>query len=106
MDYVRKECPGKYLHVGPFLPNVYLETGKISATAFDILITGHQTPAQFAAAAAQLADNPPACAVIANPESLSRFRHKTDNPVDNFIRANYRLVLNDGSVSVWRRQDD
>lgn len=106
LDYVRKECPGKYLHVGPFLPNVYLETGKISTTAFDILITGHQTPAQFAAAAAQLADNPPACAVIANPESLSRFRHKTDNPVDNFIRVNYRLVLNDGPVSVWRRQDD
>lgn len=106
LDYIRRECPGKYLQVGPFLPNVYLETGKLSATAFDILVTGHQTPGQFAEAALQLQINQPSCAVTAYPQSLSRFNHQLDNPVDNFIRANYKIVFTEGPVNVWRRLED
>jgi len=102
LDYIRRECPGQYLQVGPFLPNVYLETGKLSATSFDILITGHQTAEQFAQAAAQLEVNQPVCAVTAYPASLSRFRHQLDNPVDNFIRANYQPVFTEGSITVWK----
>ncbi len=102
LDYVRRECPGKYLHVGPFLPNIYLEVGKLSATSFDILITGHQTEAQFIQAGKELAEITPICAVTAYPYSLERFRHNQDNPVDNYIKENYQAVYQEGPVTVWR----
>ncbi len=102
LDYVRRECPGKYLHVGPFLPNIYFETGKLSATSFDILITGHQTEAQFIQASQELAAITPVCAVTAYPYSLERFRHNQDNPVDNYIKDNYQAVYKEGPVTVWR----
>jgi hypothetical protein len=103
LDYIRRECPGEYLHVGPFLPGVYLETGKLSATSFDILITGHQTEPQFIQAAAQLKAAPPSCAVTVFSPSLRRFRHDINNPVDVFIRDNYQPVFFDGAITVWRR---
>ncbi|MDD3285722.1 MAG: hypothetical protein PHG95_03795 [Patescibacteria group bacterium] len=105
LDYVRQECPGQYLQVGPFLPNVYFETGKLSATSFDILITGHQTDAQFKRAAAQLELNRPSCAITAYPASLSRFRHQLDNPVDNFIRENYQPAFTEGQITVWKYRE-
>jgi len=104
LDYIRQECPGKYLQVGPFLPNIYFETGKLSATSFDILITGQQTPAQFALAGKQLAEVVPACAVTAYPDSLQRFQYNRDNPVDNYIADHYQAVYIEDSVTVWKNK--
>lgn len=102
LEVIRRECPGKTLHAGPFIPNVYLETDKLSATSFDILITGHQTEAQFNQARAQLEANAPGCAVTAYPGSLERFRHNQDNPVDRFIKENYEAIFFEGPITVWR----
>ncbi len=102
LEVVRRECPGKFLHAGPFLPNVYLETGKLSVTAFDILITGHQTEVQFIQARAQLEAETPSCAVTAYPHSLERFRHNQDNPVDKFIQEHYEAIFFEGPITVWR----
>lgn len=106
LDYVRRECPGKYLHVGPFLPNVYFETNKLSATSFDILITGHQTEAQFLLASQELAASSPVCALTAYPYSLERFHHNQNNPVDNFIRDHYQPVYKEGPVTVWKNTQE
>ncbi len=102
LEVIRQECPDKSLHAGPFFPNVYLETGKLSATSFDILITGHQTEVQFNQARAQLEAETPGCAVTAYPNSLERFRHNQDNPVDRFIKENYDAIFFEGPITVWR----
>lgn len=104
LNYIRQECPGKYLQVGPFLPNIYFETGKLSATSFDILITGQQTAAQFSLAGEQLAKVAPACAVTIYPNSLKRFQYNRDNPVDNYIKDHYQAVYTEDSVTVWKNQ--
>mgnify|MGYP001308315820 CR=1 FL=1 len=102
LEYVRRECAGKTLQAGPFFPNFYLETGKLSATSFDVLITGHQTPEQFILARRQLEAAPPDCAVTYYPKFLVRFHHNQNNPVENFIRDNYHPVFVDGVTTVWK----
>ena len=106
LEFIRRECPGKYLHVGPFLPNIYPETRKLSATSFDFLITGQQTPAQFQVARLQLEASRPACVVTFFPPSLKRFKYQSDNLVDSFIKDNYRPVYHEKFITVWRYQGD
>jgi len=91
--YIQENCHSPYLFVGPFFPNLYFESGKVNATSFDILISGHQTEEQFASALGDLAENRPDCAILAYADPLQRFRHKRDNVVESYIRREYDLVF-------------
>ncbi|MGE5425501.1 MAG: ArnT family glycosyltransferase [Bacillota bacterium] len=105
IEYVKHNCPGAYLHAGPFFPNAYYETQKLSASSFDILITGHQTRAQFADAAAAIAEKMPICVVRSFSSSLHRFRYNSDNPVERLIDDKYEPVFEDAWVSVWKMKE-
>ena len=92
VELVSKNCPEKYIFVGPFFPNFYFETKKLNSTPFDILITGHQTKEQFQLALQSLKKSPPACAILIYPGSLGRFNYSKENLVEAYISDNYNLV--------------
>jgi len=89
---IKNNCSGAYLYVGPFMPGLYFESGKLSATPFDILITGQQTESQFISAREFLESRQPNCAILIFPQSLKRFHYNQNNPVDSYIRDNYLLT--------------
>lgn len=91
--YIKNNCQSPYLFVGPFFPSLYFESGKINATKFDILISGHQTPEQFQLALNDLVKNKPDCAILAYADPLQRFRHDRDNIVERYIRDEYQIVF-------------
>jgi hypothetical protein len=91
LRYIAEECNGSpYLYAGPFMPNLYFEARKINPTGFAWLITGHHTPGQFARAAQRIETARPACAIL-NYETVRKYNYNTGNPVDNYIKNNYRL---------------
>lgn len=107
IETLKNNCPGQYLYVGPFAPGLYFETGKLNATPFDILITGQQTPTQFALARQSLEVNKPECVVLVYIASLQRFKYNQDNSVDNYIVSNYSLMANNYNLSdvyVYKRK--
>jgi len=106
IEYVKHNCQSSpYLYAGPFNPGLYFETGKLNPTAYSILITGQQTPDQFDLAEKQLKKNPPDCAVL-NYYTVSKFNYNKNNPVDNFISANYQLVEQYGNNLIYKFKVD
>jgi len=104
---IKNACADPYLYVGPFMPGLYFESGKLSATPFDILITGQQTESQFVLARKFLESRRPECAILIFPQSLKRFHYNQDNPVDSYIRDNYLLTnynTNLQDVYVYKRK--
>lgn len=87
----KSNCPGEYLYSGPMMPEMYFETRKINATPHSVLITNLQTSDQFVEALNGIKHFNPSCAVLYYPKSLSRFKHNTNNLVENYIRENYLL---------------
>ncbi len=102
INYIRKNCkdPGNYLYAGPFLPGLYFETGMMNPTPYSFLITNHQTESQFAEAKNILAKTRPRCAIL-NYTMVKGFRYNQDNPVDGFIRDNYREVFREQDTLVY-----
>ena len=107
IETIKKNCAGPYLYVGPFMPGLYFESGKLNATPFDIMITGQQTPAQFISARQSLEAIKPECAILIYAQSLRRFNHDQNNPVESYIRDNYLLIdISDNlkDVYVYKRK--
>ncbi len=100
--FIENNCPGKYIYAGPFWPSVYFESRKLNATPYSWLITNHNTPEQFLEAQKYLAKNKPTCAVLVYPQSLKRFNHNQDNPVENFIRSNYHKILSEKNIFIYK----
>jgi len=100
-DIISK-CPGKYIYVGPFAPNVYFEFRKLNATPYPLLMTSQSTPAQFENALEYLKNIKPLCAILNYPSSLNRFKYNKDNLVDNYIKDKYYLVYSDNTTFVYR----
>jgi len=103
IEKIKNECPGKYIYVGPFLPNIYFESGKIMATPYDILISTQYTTQQFLEAKNYMIKNQPSCAVLAYPNYLKRFRHDPNNAVENYIRDNYHKIWDDNEISIYKK---
>lgn len=89
--------PAGQIYAGPFLPNLYFESRRNPATRFTSLVTGLYPPAAFQAARRELEANPPALVVL-NYAMVEKFRHRRDNPVDEYFRHRYHLVQRLGDV--------
>ena len=101
LDGINYFCPGaKTFYAGPFLPSVYFETRTLSTTPYSFLITNQQTEAQFSEAAEKLKASPPDCAVL-DYDIVNKFSHDQNNPVDKFIKINYRLSGQLGELSFF-----
>ena len=98
-----QQCPGDYIYAGPFLPNIYFEARKLNATPYPFLITRQNPPAQFEDAVRHLQARQPNCAILVYYGGLNRFHYCQDNPVENYIRQNYRLLYSDSNIFVYRR---
>lgn len=92
LTYIKNNCVSPYLYTGPFAPNIYFETRKLSVSPYSFLISGQQSPTQFRETLAAIIKYQPDCALLLYPPSLNRFRQPTENIIDNYIRAHYRLV--------------
>lgn len=91
----------RYLYAGAFIPGVYFESRRLNATSFSWLITRHHTPEQFQLAREALADKKPECAVL-SPLFVGKYGYDSDNPVDNYIRANYRVIWSDANFQLFK----
>jgi 4-amino-4-deoxy-L-arabinose transferase-like glycosyltransferase len=96
------QCPGKYIYIGPFAPNVYFEARKLNATPYPFLITNQNTPAQFDEATKYLKAGQPSCAILNYPSSLQRFGYNKNNSVENYIREKYNLIFFDSTTFIYR----
>lgn len=93
IEYVKNNCDeSKYLYAGPFLSGLYFETKKLNPTPYSWLITNHHTKEQFEQAKELIEQKRPSC-VILNYKIVEKYKYNIDNPVDNFIRQNYRQIL-------------
>jgi len=89
VNYLKQNCPGENdLYVGPFIPGLYFETGKLNPTPYYILMTGFQDNSFFETAKNYLEKNPPRC-IVMNYQIVEKFKYDRNNQVDNFIAENY-----------------
>ncbi|MEI7452371.1 MAG: glycosyltransferase family 39 protein [Candidatus Falkowbacteria bacterium] len=102
IEKIKAYCPNKYLYVGPFLPNLYFETGKIMATPYDTLISTQFTDQQFNEAKNFMIKNQPSCAVLVYPSYLERFHHNPNNPVEFYIRDNYQKIWDNNGAVIYK----
>jgi len=95
---VKDRCSSVY--AGPFLPGMYYETGKLNPTKFTVLLTGYNTDQQFSSAYDELNAARPECVVV-NYAMVGKFNYSKDNPVDKFIRDNYKLAYSSGDMQLY-----
>jgi len=101
IQYIRNEClEGKYLYAGPFMPMFYFELKKLNATPFSVLLTTQNTPEQFEEALQDFIQHRPSCAILVQP--MAFFRHNPNNILEKYIRDTYKLVFNDGEISLYK----
>jgi hypothetical protein len=104
VDFVKINCPGKYLYSGPFLPSFYFETRKLNPTAYSILLTSQATEDQFNLALTDFKKNPPECSILEYPDSLGRFKHIQNNILEAYIKDNYHLIYQSlGEPDIYKK---
>ena len=102
LTLIKKECDGSdYLYAGPFLPGLYFETRKLSPVPSSYFITGHNTKEQFEAAVSALKGSKPQCAIL-NYNLVRKYAYNENNPIDNYIRSNYRLIFSQKDYRVYK----
>lgn len=102
-NYISKECPGRYIYSGPFLPNIYFETNKINATSFSFLLEKQFLPEQFETALEEFKNNSPSCAVLCYyPNIKGKFNHQGDNILEQYIKDNYKLGFQENYFSIYK----
>lgn len=101
ISYIKNNCSGEYLYAGPFIPGIYFETRKLNPSPYSILITRHQTEKQFLDAREMIKKYQPFCAVL-NYQIVAKFKHNKNNPVDNYVLNNYKLVFQKGDTLVYK----
>jgi len=104
-SYIEHNCADSpYLYAGPFLAGLHFETRKINPTRYYTLLTGFNTEAQFAEARADLARHRPQC-IMVEYSGVVQFGYDRQNPVEAFIRQNYKTGAQFGTLEVLQRID-
>jgi hypothetical protein len=83
------------------MPGLYFETKKQNPLPYSWLVTGLNTKEQFIQSEKTLREIMPACAVL-NYNLTEPFNYDRNNPVDNFIRENYKPVFKDKNTFVYK----
>jgi len=91
--------PGRPIYAGPFLPGLYFEAQRPNATRFSHLLTSLHPPEFFLEARQAISADPPAL-VILNYRLVEKFSYRQDNPLDEYLRANYRPLEQRGDVLI------
>jgi len=105
LEYIQKNClDSEYIYAGPFSSAVYFETKLKNATSFSWLISGQHSKEQFSLAAKQLAQNKPLCAIL-DYESVNKYDYNKDNPLDNYISANYHQIKSFDNILIYKLND-
>jgi hypothetical protein len=104
IEYINKNCPGKYIYSGPFFPNLYFETKKLNVTNFDVLIEKQNTPNQFSKALNDFKKNEPSCAVLSYYENISKkFKHQGNNQLETYIKENYTKIYSKNNIFIYKK---
>ena len=104
MVYIEKKCEGKYIYSGPFLPNLYLETKKLSATPFGLLIENQSTDEQYNEALNYFKKNQPTCAVLNYYDNMYiKFNSTGNNVLENYIKNNYKLEYQKNNFFIYHQ---
>lgn len=91
IEFLNKNCQGKYIYAGPFLPSIYFDTRKLPPGPTSWLLTNHHPAEYFSATLKGLELTKPDCVVINYP-MVKRFNYNRDNIVDNYLLNHYQQV--------------
>jgi hypothetical protein len=84
------------------MPGLYFETKKLNPTPYhSLLMINQQTEKQLAEVRELLDKRQPSCAIL-DYEAVKKFNYNKNNPVDNYILNNYRLVFQKDNVLVYK----
>lgn len=102
ISYIKDNCQNsKYLYAGPFIPGIYFETRRLNPSPYSFLITNHHTKEQFLEAKEAIKRHRPSCAVL-NYGWATKFNYDKNNPLDNYILDNYKLIFQDRGFLVYK----
>ncbi|MBU1614849.1 hypothetical protein KJ693_05985 [bacterium] len=102
ISYINDNCQdSKYIYAGPFIPGIYFETRRLNPSPYSFLITNHHTKEQFLEAREAIKRHRPSCAVL-NYGWATKFNYDKNNPLDNYILDNYKLIFQDRGFLVYK----
>ncbi len=103
LSYIKKNCAeSDYLYAGPFMPGMYFEARKLNATPYhSILMFGGRAEEKIKEIKEILEKVQPACAVL-NYGIVEKFNYNKNNPVDNYILDNYKLIFQQNNTLIYK----
>jgi poly-gamma-glutamate synthesis protein (capsule biosynthesis protein) len=105
IEFLRENCQTKYIYAGPFLPEFYFETRKLTPGPTDWLLTNHHPKEFFLETAEKLNETKADCAIV-NYEMVRKLNYNQNNPVDNYLLSHYQPVKQFGSTFILKRLSD
>ncbi len=105
ISYIKGNCHGSdYIYAGPFLAGLDFEARQLNPIPFSFLLTELHTKQQFLQAEEALKKHQPACAVL-NYKMVEKYNYNKNNPVNNYIKNNYKLTFQNKDILVYKRND-
>jgi len=105
ISYIKNNCHDTdYIYAGPFLSGLSFEVRQLNPIPFSFLLTRLHTEKQFSQAEEALKKYQPACAVL-NYKMVEKYNYNKNNPVDNYIQDNYKLIFQNGDILIYKRND-
>jgi hypothetical protein len=102
ITFIRENCQTKYIYAGPFLPEIYFETDKLTPGPSHWLLTNHHPDEYFLETREGLERYQPDCLVL-NYEMVKKFNYNKNNYVDNYLNSNYQVVKSFGDTLILKR---
>ena len=102
LSYVQKNCAeSDYIYAGPFMPGMYFEAKKLNPAPYhSVLMLGGRTE-KLREVKEALRKARPVCAAL-NYEMVKKFNYNKNNPVDNYISDNYKLVFRQNNTLIYK----
>ena len=102
VQYVQKNSqPKDFIYSGPFVPNFYFETQRMSPTRFHYVITGYFPQEYVQEMAEDIKKNKPILALL-NYDNVRQYNYDKENAVEKVLREYYTQDLVISGVSVYK----
>ena len=105
VEEMAKLAHGKEIFSFPFLPNMHFILGKKNPYRYSILIENANTEEDFQTTLSRIRERKPDI-VFTNHDSVKKYGHAYQNPIDDYIKKNYRQIKRYGAVIIWERNSE
>ena len=100
-SFVENNCKKEHIYAGPFLPGFYFEVKKFNPGFYPSLLILNKQPKKLEQVKKTLESYRPDCAIL-NYDMVKKFQYDRDNPVDNWLKKEYKKVFQDEGIMVFK----